>query len=90
MGKRTLEVTVTRTVYEERPNGNYTSRSWRSVPDGTLTGDVVLRIDVDQILEHLGRRALHAKTKKTRALRGAVEVFVLRNTLKREGGTNGA
>jgi len=88
MGKRTVTIQLTRGEYIEDGNARAAFKRWHSVPDGTLTGTVELRIDVQAILERVGRRALRAKGKRSQALGGAVEVVVDRTTLKREGAKN--
>lgn len=53
------------------------------VPNGTLTGNVFLSIDIDDILRHLGEKALRSKSGRSRAMSGAVEVTVDKKSLKR-------
>jgi len=62
----TLTVPVSR--WEELEDG----RGGRSVPDGTITADLVLEVDEDALLKLLGRRAIRNGTKRAALAGGAI------------------
>lgn len=54
-----------------------------TVPDGTLSGEIELRIDERKLLSVLGPRALRSKGKRATGMRGAI--VVVAHHLQREG-----
>lgn len=82
----TLTIAVSRDEIEERKNDEGKVISWtrRSLPDGTLTGDITLRVEMDDIIRTLGSRALRSKGKRASAFGGMLKAFA--TNLKREGG----
>lgn len=80
-----ITINVSRTEIDETKNAEGIVTAWtrRSIPDGTLTGDIAMSIDVDRLLKWLGSKALKSRKLKSTALSGAI---VARATnLKREG-----
>jgi hypothetical protein len=66
------EVTVTPTQYGE-------TKSWRSVPNGSRTCIVELRIDLDALLKTLGDSAVRSKGGRSRLASGLIEAVVIRD-----------
>lgn len=73
-------LTVPRYRTERTDNGNGSVSFNHMVPDGTRSGTVEVRIDVDRLFQVLGSRALKSRGGKCRVLSGIVEV-VARNVM---------
>lgn len=54
-----------------------------SVPDGTLSGDITVQIDVEEIVRTIGAQALRNKSRRAVGLGGLI--VALASNLKREG-----
>jgi hypothetical protein len=83
MTTRKLTVQMYRTEKTETPTSvSYNHR----VPNGTLTGDIAINVDLDGIFYRLGERALRNKTHRAKTLGGLI--VVVASNLKREGQIN--
>lgn len=86
IGTQRLTIPVTRSVAESTTDARgFERKGWRSVPDGTLTGEVEIQVDLESLLQMLGARALKAKGKRAVGLGGRVIAIVNKSSLKREG-----
>lgn len=77
--RASLTVEMHRTEITKHEHGE----SRRRVTDGTLTGTVHLRIDIEGLLDDLGAKALRSKGGRAREVGGLVEVIVDKKSLKR-------
>jgi len=57
--------------------------SWTRVPDGMISGTVTLGIDLQAIVNYLGRKALTSKRGRATGMRGDIVAIVDRSTIKR-------
>lgn len=79
-----MTVAVTRDVIEhEKTAHGPLIPYWRSVPDGTITGELIVTVDVDGIVATLGARALRNKSQRASGVNGLVTVTVDKKTLVR-------
>jgi hypothetical protein len=77
MAKHIFKGTVSRAVVQRVK----TETGFTTVPDGALTGDATLEIDVDRIIQGLGQRALCSALGCSTVMHGAI---VLRISNKRK------
>lgn len=59
----TFQATITRPRGKKVVTEN--GRGWTTVPDGIETADITLEVDVQALMQMLGRRAMGAKTRKS-------------------------
>lgn len=78
-----IVVDLFRTETTEHEHG----KSYRSVPDGSVSAIVHLRIDVDALIRKLGAKALRSKGGKAREAGGLIEAVVSKHTRTRREAT---
>lgn len=66
----------------KRADGTEYLCNWELIPDGTLSGDIVLKIDEAKITRLLAGRALRSKAKRATLAGGAIVAQAI--NLKRE------
>lgn len=68
-----MSVKVQRMERRELGSGGH---CYTAVPNGVLSAEITLYLDVNAIMRKLGAKALKSKSRKSKALSGAVEVRV--------------
>jgi len=81
IASKMVTVEIDRTVISGNEWGG---KTMRRVPDGHLSGTVTLEIDVEQLLQVLGRKALRSKGKRAQMASGLIRATVKRSSLMRE------